>query len=59
MNIENRKTVFNHKGNKFLDIVGEKIKNHEHIKSAKIFKNKVLLSYRLFYFDNLDLKSIF
>lgn len=59
MNIENRKIVFNYKGNKFLDIVGEKIKNYEYIKFVNIFKNKVLFLYRLFYFDNLDLKSIF
>lgn len=42
MNLENRKTAFNHKGNKFLGIVGEKTKNQEHKKYAKIFKNKVV-----------------
>lgn len=36
------KSAFNCKGNKFLDIHGEKIKNQEHKKSANIFKNKVV-----------------
>lgn len=58
VNIENRKTALNHKGNKFLEIAGEKIKNEERKKPAKIIKNKVVFSCKQFYFNNLDSKSI-